>query len=213
MDAAALGRRFLESTRGRVLALLRRGERTVEELAQALGLTDNAVRSHLASLERDGLVRAEGVRRSGGAGKPAVLYGVHPDAVPLLSRAYPPVLSTLLDVIVDELAPDRREEVMREVGRRLAARVGGRSAGDLEQRVRTAVSVLESLGGDVELLTESGGVKLQGAACPLSAVVCHRPEVCLTVEAMLSEIIGAPAQSCCSHGERPRCCFEIGSAA
>ena len=50
MDAIALGRRFLESTRGQVVLLLRRGARTVEELAQALGLTDNAVRSHLAAL-------------------------------------------------------------------------------------------------------------------------------------------------------------------
>ena len=35
MDAAALGRRFSETTRGRIVALLRRGARTVEELAQA----------------------------------------------------------------------------------------------------------------------------------------------------------------------------------
>ena len=57
--ATAGGRdeRFFASTRGRVTTLLRQGDRTVEELAQALGLTDNAVRAHLVTLERDGLVR------------------------------------------------------------------------------------------------------------------------------------------------------------
>ena len=40
--------RFFSSTRGRIVALLRRTSRTVDELAQALDLTDNAVRAHLA---------------------------------------------------------------------------------------------------------------------------------------------------------------------
>jgi predicted ArsR family transcriptional regulator len=67
MTAAGLGRRFFETTRGQIVGLLRRGRRTVEELARALGLTDNAVRNHLATLERDGLVRQDGVRRGPGA--------------------------------------------------------------------------------------------------------------------------------------------------
>ena len=41
-----------KSTRNRIVALLRRGERSVEELAESLGLTDNAVRAQLSALER-----------------------------------------------------------------------------------------------------------------------------------------------------------------
>src|SRR5690242_17096037 len=107
MTAAELGKRFLESTRGQIVALLRRGARTVEELARALALTDNAVRNHLATLERDGIVRQDGVRRGQGAGKPAVLYEVRPDAEPLLSRAYAPVLTAMVDVLVDRLPPEQ----------------------------------------------------------------------------------------------------------
>jgi hypothetical protein len=29
------------------------------------------------------------------------------------------------------------------------------------------------------------------------------------MEALVSEIAGANAKTCCEHGERPRCCFEI----
>ena len=54
--------RFFESTRGQVLALLRRGPRTIDEMAAALGLTDNAIRAHVAALERDALVLRRGVR-------------------------------------------------------------------------------------------------------------------------------------------------------
>ena len=62
------------SARGRIIALLRRGASTVEELAAELGVTDNAVRAHLQLLEREGLVRATGSRQGPGAGKPATTY-------------------------------------------------------------------------------------------------------------------------------------------
>jgi predicted ArsR family transcriptional regulator len=65
-------RRFFDSTRGRIVTMLRRSNRTVEDLARALDLTDNGVRAHLAVLERDGIVRQRGsLRRTSGGGKPA----------------------------------------------------------------------------------------------------------------------------------------------
>ena len=42
--------------------LLRTRDRTVNELAEELRLTDNAVRAHLASLERDRLVVHAGMK-------------------------------------------------------------------------------------------------------------------------------------------------------
>ena len=61
-----------DATRGRLLALLREGAWTVDDLAARLELTDNAVRFHLAALEREGGVAKVGVQRRPGAGKPAV---------------------------------------------------------------------------------------------------------------------------------------------
>lgn len=212
MGAIALGRRFLESTRGQVVLLLRRGERTVEELAQALGLTDNAVRSHLAALERDGLVRQDGVRRGSGAGKPATIYELHPDTDPLLSHAYPPVLKTMLDVMLEQLPPERSEAMLREVGRRLAAGVGGRAQGSAAARTEAAAEVLRSFGGDVEVLEEGGSLVIRSAGCPLSVAVAHTPEMCAAVETLVAEVSGQEAQSCCQHGDRPRCCFAVGPA-
>ena len=63
--------KFLLTTRGQVVAELRRGSRTVEELRQTLGITDNAVRAHLAILERDGIAHQVSTRPSGR--RPAVL--------------------------------------------------------------------------------------------------------------------------------------------
>ena len=213
MTAVELGRRFLESTRGQIVALLRRGTRTVEELARALGLTDNAVRNHLATLERDGIVRQDGVRRGQGVGKPAVLYDVDPGAEPLFSRAYPPVLTTVLDVVVDQLPPERADALLREVGRRLARGLGGPAGGSTEERLGAAAAVLTALGGEVDVVSVDGALRLRGYACPLSATVSRRPEVCRAVEMLVGEIVGVPVRECCEHGARPRCCFAVDPAA
>ena len=119
---------FMETTRGQVLGLLRRGSRTVDELAAGLGLTDNAIRAHLATLERDGLVRQEGQRRGPKAGKPALVYEPTPEAELRLSRAYAPVLAALLEELVDRLPDQETESLLAAVGRRLAAAVPRREA-------------------------------------------------------------------------------------
>lgn len=213
MTGTGLNRRFLETTRGQIVTLLRRGACTVEELAQALGLTDNAVRNHLATLERDRIVRQRGVRRGGGVGKPAVIYELHPDAEPLFSRAYEPLLAAVLEVLVGELPAPQASEILHKVGRRLGAEVGNAATGTVHERAEAAAAVLRSLGGEVDVVTENGTVLLRGTACPLASIVARRPETCQAVEALVSEIIGSPAQECCAHGERPRCCFQIQTAA
>jgi hypothetical protein len=42
--------------------------------------------------------------------------------------------------------------------------------------------------------------------------VARRPEVCRAFEALVREVVGAPARQCCHHGDRPSCCFEIAAA-
>ncbi len=207
--SVALNQRFLESTRGQILTLIRRGRQTVEELAAALGLTDNAVRNHLATLERDSLIQQVGVRRGSGAGKPALLYQLHPDAEVLFSRAYPSVLTTVIESLVKACPPDQSDEVLRDAGRRLAQQAGGRATGSLESRVRTAAAVLTALGGDVAVSREKGALQIRGSGCPLSATVSKEPALCRAVETLVAEITGARTRTCCEHGDRPRCCFAI----
>jgi len=212
MLKSVVNQRFHESTRGRILALLRIGPRTVDALAVELGITDNGVRQHLAGLERDGLVRQEGVRRSGGAGKPALVYALEAEAESLLSRAYAPVLGTLLEVIADEVPVPQAKRILRETGRRLAAAAGGRASGDFAARVDAAARVLTALGGAVHVEHKRGSAMLRGAACPLASAVSRNPRVCHAVESLVAEIIGEKASECCDRTDRPHCCFEIRSA-
>src|SRR5256885_871484 len=84
-----------DRTRARLLALLREGSWTVDDLAERLTLTDNAVRFHLDTLEVAGSIEKAGVRRAG-VGQPAVLYTLSSAGDEAFSKAYAPVLIATL---------------------------------------------------------------------------------------------------------------------
>lgn len=202
------------ATRSRIVALLRRGTFTVDELAEEVGTTDNSVRSHLTALERDRIVRQEGTRRGVGAGKPAVLYSIHPDAEAAFSHAYQPVLSAFVEAVVAELPPERQGALLEDVGHRLSVMVGGEAKGTLRQRVEAAAAVLAELGGDVEILADpedpGAGLVIRGFGCPLSRTVAEHPETCHAVTTLVGDVSGRPVEQRCEHGARPRCRFRVG---
>ena len=212
MAQPVVNQRFLETTRGRIVALLRCNARTVEELARALDLTDNAVRAHLATLERDGMVRQSGVRRGPGAGKPSTVYELPPEAEVVFSRAYPPVLDALLEELVAQLPRNQTDALLAGVGRRLARPLMPPATASHRARLQAAVDVLNALGGAAELDEQDGTAVIRGCGCPLASAVARRPETCRAVEALLSEVVGLPVRQCCRHGDRPSCCFEIAPA-
>jgi predicted ArsR family transcriptional regulator len=207
MSGVTWYRRFFDSTRGRIVELLRPASRTVDELAGELGLTDNAVRSHLATLERDGLVQQRGQRR--GDGKPAHLYELTSEGERLFPKAYGPVLRELLDVLGERLSETDLRAVLREVGRRVAAEYPRPPNGDPRLRVERAASLLSELGGLTEVEAYEGGLRIRGYSCPLAAILPGHPEACELATSVVAEATGYPVTEQCDKGQPPRCWFEI----
>ena len=196
-------------TAGQLAGLLRVRGQTVDELAATLGLTGNAVRLHLARLERDGLVHRVGLRP--GVSRPAVVYALTPECELLYSRAYVPVLTQLLHVLATKLGRARFDMILREVGRELMAS-RPRPAGTLQRRAEQGSALLNELGGLSHVARERGRLVIRGDSCPLAAATRDHPEACNAVESLLTECVGAPARSCCERENGMRCCFTIGPA-
>jgi predicted ArsR family transcriptional regulator len=218
MDSHLTPSRFWNTTRGRIVALLRRASRTVNELAEALDLTDNAVRVHIATLERDGLVEQVGTRR-GAARKPNHAYDLTAEAAErLFPKAYAPVLQETLTVLRERLPAAEREALLREVGRRLAApHAAGLDARSRQERLERTVALLTELGGQAEPgpALPDGRVPIEARNCPLSGVVdAGHPEVCAVAEALVASLMGEPAAERCDRGgATPRCRFLVGGVA
>ena len=207
MNFSRWTRRFLDSTRGQIILLLRQEARTVAQLAEALSLTDNAVRAHLATLERDGLV-CQGRERPGFR-KPHFSYELTAEAEELFPKAYGPLLNQILAQLKERFGSEQIEGVLREVGHRMAVPHTARDATALQERLEQAVKILASLGGQARIERENGKVLIRGAGCPLAAATVDHAEVCEMVRTLLAEIIGAPVRETCQRGPSPHCCFEV----
>ncbi len=197
-----------DKSRAILLQLLRRGPATVDDLAAETNLTPNAIRFHLASLEAEGDVEASGTRRHEGAGKPAVLYVLTPEAEIGFSRAYAPVLAATVKELHQTVPRDQVLPFLKRVGERLAGS-SRPSRRPLAQRVAAGANLLNDLGGSATVSKKRDVFVINGQGCPLGAVVAGDPCVCTAVESLLANVIGAPVKQCCAHGGRPSCCFEI----
>jgi predicted ArsR family transcriptional regulator len=211
MEGMKLDRRFFESTRGQIVTILRGAPATVEELASQLELTDNAVRAHLSTLERDGLVRQSGLRR--GPRKPHFTYTLTAEADALFPKAYDELLNQLIAVLKNRLQPAEIEGVLREVGRAIAADAAAKPDASLDSRVQTALKVLAAIGGAAEVEREENKLVICSTGCPLAAAVAVHPEVCRLAETLVAEIVKAPVTEHCNREGRPQCRFEIDTAA
>lgn len=200
--------KFWTSSRGRIVARLRRGPAAIDELASLLGITPNGVRAHLATLEREGWIRPEGERRPPGPGKPAVLYGLAPETESLLSNAYRPLLLALLAVLAEHERSPRLDGLLREAGERLAGtlRTAAPATGTNAER---AVHLLALLGGDAEAEIRGGRVTIRGGGCPVGEAVAVTPAVCQAVAALLAGALGVPVRDTCDRAGRPSCRFEL----
>jgi predicted ArsR family transcriptional regulator len=206
MERTKFDKRFFDSTRGRIVALLRGTMKTVNELAEELELTDNAVRAHLLSLERDGLIKQSGIQR--GTRKPHFAYQLTEEAEQLFPKAYDALLNQLIAVLKGRLTPPELEEVLREVGRSLAAAASGNNAG-IESRIEKALAALEAIGGAARVEKENGKTVICSESCPLATAVAEHPEVCRLAETLLSEVIQLEVREQCDRSGTPRCSFEV----
>ena len=188
-----------------LLRLLRRSDQSISSLAQQLRLSDNAVRTHMSALERDGLIALAGTLRDTG-GKPARMYSLTRLGEELFPKAYALVLGELAEEIARQEGPDRAIALLRSVGQRIGSRAKG---GDLAERVAFAAETLRSLGGDVAVTRDGDQWQLQGFGCPLSQVTGSHPEVCELARSLVEEITGQPVVECCDRSGRPRCGFRV----
>jgi len=199
-------RRFLKSTRGQIVGLLRERHSTVAELAEKLSLTDNAVRAHLATLERDGLVRQSGERP--GLRKPHFTYALTSEAGDLFPKAYAPILNAVLKKLETSLGKEQSAAFLRQLGREMAAPHRNTDAA-FESKLHTAIKFIEELGGQVRIERDGEKIAICGTDCPLSEVVSDHDLVCDMLTEFVAQVVDCTVSQNCQRKEHPQCRFEI----
>jgi predicted ArsR family transcriptional regulator len=122
------------------------------------------------------------------------------------------LFNVLLSVVKEKLSPDELNDVLREVGRRIAAdtATNGKDDTDISTKAQKAADVLESLGGAARVETENSRIKIESESCPFASAVEAHPEVCSAAETLVAEITGERVRERCDKSSAPpHCSFEI----
>jgi DeoR family transcriptional regulator, suf operon transcriptional repressor len=206
-----LKKQLLDSSRGRIVTLLRGGSLTADDIASKLGITRSAVRAQITSMERDGVVRRAGQRP--GTTRPSHVFELTPEVDQLLSSAYIPLLTHLVQVFSDGVPTHQLEALLRQAGKTLAKDLlrGNRPSGNLASRVAMTSEMMNEQLGAMTHVKGNGGFVIRGISCPLAALTGKHPGVCLAMESLVAEAVGVPVRECCDRSDRPQCCFEIRS--
>lgn len=179
----------MQSTRREILSLFKkRGEVTVKELSQALGITSMGVRQHLATLERDGFVTQLSIRR--GRGRPGRTFALTPAGDDLFPRTYQQMALAILDDLRRTEGDGRVEQVFQRRKARLLEEYRARMAGkSLPQQVSELARIRDDEGYLAD--SESGRVLvLNEYNCPIKGIASAFPYACAYEKQLFEEALG-----------------------
>ena len=184
----------MKSTRDRILqTILHKPRRTINELAEAVGINPISVRHHLTNLQVEGLVAAEEERH--GVGRPRLVYFLTEDGMEKFPTRYlrlttrllnqmketmpAPVVSKLFSQIADDMASDYTDQVQ---------------ALGMEERLDFVKTLLAEEGFTVEWEKKGEQYQIHEISCPYYQIGINHPEVCTVDQVLISRMLALPAK-------------------
>lgn len=175
--------------------LRHKGGATVDELAQALGVTRTAVRQHLASLTRDALI-APGAERASG-GRPGRLYVLTDEGREVFPRRY----SWFARLLVEAMAQEHGAAGLRTRFGRIAATVVAQlprkapSGASRREKVEELSALMDQLGYDARKVQDvAGAPTIEADNCVFHELAMKNPAICQFDLALMTSYTGSKVE-------------------
>jgi len=193
---------FSELRTDLLVALRKEQPLTATALATRFGLTPNALRRHLKTLQDAGLVRF--IRVARGVGGPGYEYSLTEQGEQLFPRAYASPLADALEIVRSEQGSEGVVRIFRRHWEAIAEAAAPTLA-DLSfaERARALASMLTASGYMAESESPSPTeARIREHNCAVREIAQRFPEVCRAETAFIEEILGTPVerQSHMMHG-------------
>jgi predicted ArsR family transcriptional regulator len=181
---------LLGDARARIVELLRRqGPASVAELAEALAISEVAIRRHLGILVDDGFVAARTVATE--RGRPPAHYALTDAADQLFPQRYDQLATQMFAFLQQEHG---REGVRSFLRWKLDQEVDGLqeavTAEQLHERLEQLAAVLSEAGFDASIDHDGSSFTLTQDHCTIAEVARDHPEVCAYEAATFSKVLG-----------------------
>jgi predicted ArsR family transcriptional regulator len=186
----------LQSTRERILNILKeRGQATVDSLSQELGLTAVTIRHHLDILRGEGLIASPFIRRRKTPGRPQYVYTLADKSASFFPKRYGQLTKLILDELRSHLSPAEMEQVMRNIGERIASQTDLSKKDGFETRIIAVTDFLNELGYMARWeKQDDGDYALHVANCPYEAVSHQDHQICTIDMTLLTCLLGTSPQ-------------------
>jgi predicted ArsR family transcriptional regulator len=184
-----------------------KGGMTVDALAVEMDVSRNAVRQHLAALEKLGWVE-KGARQPSG-GRPEQLYVLTAAGFEIFPRQY----AWLAELLVGAVAGSSGDptETLEMLGASVGASVGaGIAAAAPEARVASVANKMVELGYEAKVAPDSDGLAIEAQNCVFHKLAMASPNICAFDLAMLRASTGADVDhTACMANGAAKCCFQF----
>jgi DeoR family suf operon transcriptional repressor len=189
MDSVAPGLAGHRGLRGEILLEIKKEQPVAaKELAEAFGVSTNAIRRHLKELEAEGLVVYG--REQRGTGAPTYTYRLSTNGEALFPKRYGEALTEVLSVIAQSSGRHKVQEMFAERFRIQAEKLRTElAAASLEEKVEAVARVLSEQGFMAAWTVEAGTVRLAEHNCAMQAAAEQFPEICAAEADFLRDVL------------------------
>jgi predicted ArsR family transcriptional regulator len=204
----------MKSTRDRILqTLLRQPRRTINELADAVGINPISVRHHLTNLQVEGLVGAEEERH--GVGRPRLVYFLTEDGMEKFPTRYLRLTTRLLAQMKETMPGPVVSQLFSQIAEDLARDYADQMQGlSMEERLDFVKSLLAEEGFTVEWEKKGQEYQIHEISCPYYQIGVNHPEVCTVDQKLISKMLALPAEKVqCILNGGAHCTYVVQAAA
>ncbi len=186
----------MHAVRKSILEILkRRGQATIQTLAEELEMAPVSVRHHLDLLIGDGLVTVVRSQRQSGVGRPQQVYALTDEANVHFPNRFRELADKTLNALKGVLSEADLLAVMADFAAQTAAPLRSRLAAlPTEQRVEMAIHLLTELGYMAECERVNDDFVIHTCNCPYADLADDHRELCHMDLILVSELTGLEPQ-------------------
>ena len=202
----------MTTTRDQVLhTLLAYPRRTINELADAVGINPISVRHHIASLEAEYLVTSDEERH--GVGRPRRVYFLTEAGLEKFPTRYVRLTTRLLEQMKEALPEPMVKQLFTKMAEGLAEDFSANAALEnlpIEKRLDVMKALLSQEGFNIQWEEQGNQYLIHEKSCPYYHVGQDHPEICSVDQTLISAMLAVPASKirCILNGDQ-NCTYAV----
>lgn len=182
-------------TRDKVLkTLLVHPRRTINELADEVGISPISIRHHINSLMADGLVSSDEERH--GVGRPRQVFLLTESGVEQFPTRYVRLTIRLLEQLKETMPATMVKQLFTQMAQELAKDLAidaNLNSLSMLERLDLVKTILQQEGFTIEWEQQGDQYLIREVSCPYYHVGQDHPEVCAVDQILISTMLSSPA--------------------